>query len=224
MTNASTLRVPSFLAAIRPAPKAVTLFGGSARPEPPAAEDAAAAPAPAPAPPAPEPVPAPVVFPPVETPAAAMAALERQMAETASRVELAVERLRAVSERLAAEARADALELAMAVARRLVEAELTTGVEAQVAFIRNAVKRLGDARPVVVRLPPAQAAKMREHAAALGDGAAAVARIEVVADASLERGDCVVEGELGSVDGRLSPRLEEVRRAILAELGEEGGA
>jgi flagellar biosynthesis/type III secretory pathway protein FliH len=43
-----------------------------------------------------------------------------------------------------------------------------------------------------------------------------VAEIDVLPDASLSRGDCVVEGELGSVDGRLAARLEEVRRALMA--------
>jgi len=43
-----------------------------------------------------------VVFPAIENPGPSVAALERQMAETAARVELAVERLRAAGERLAA--------------------------------------------------------------------------------------------------------------------------
>jgi flagellar biosynthesis/type III secretory pathway protein FliH len=37
-------------------------------------------------------------------------------------------------------------------------------------------------------------------------------------DASLARGDCVVETELGTVDGRLAARLELLRRALLAGL------
>jgi flagellar biosynthesis/type III secretory pathway protein FliH len=43
-----------------------------------------------------------------------------------------------------------------------------------------------------------------------------------VAEPSLGRGDCLVEGEVGSVDGRIATRLEELRRALAEEHLEEG--
>src|SRR5687768_15617201 len=49
------------------------------------------------------------------------AELERQAQEMTARMESSVARLRILSERLAAEARADAMEVALMVARRLIE-------------------------------------------------------------------------------------------------------
>jgi flagellar assembly protein FliH len=43
-----------------------------------------------------------------------------------------------------------------------------------------------------------------------------------MADAALERGDCLVEGDVGSVDGRVATRIEELRRALADEHLEEG--
>jgi flagellar biosynthesis/type III secretory pathway protein FliH len=41
-----------------------------------------------------------------------------------------------------------------------------------------------------------------------------ISRVEIVADASLGRGDCLVEGDLVTVDGRINARIEELRRVL----------
>jgi len=53
------------------------------------------------------------------------------------------------------------------------------------------------------------------------DLAVGAASVEVVADASLERGDVVVETDFGTVDGRLKTRFDELHRAAHSAL-EEG--
>ncbi len=74
----------------------------------------------------------------------------------------------------------------------------------------------------MVRLCPADVEAVTAAAAGAKPLAGiAVAEIELLPDPALGRGDCVVEGELGTVDGRLSVRLEEVRRALLATVLEE---
>ena len=44
------------------------------------------------------------------------------------------------------------------------------------------------------------------------------------ADATLSPGDCIVDGEHGTVDGRLSTRLDEVRRILSHALAQTDGA
>jgi flagellar assembly protein FliH len=158
--------------------------------------------------------------------AAAIAEGEARIhAEVGGRLGAAVEMLRTTSERLAGEARSDALEVGFLIARRILETELTTSPEPLVALVRSTIRRLGEARKLVVKLAPADAEAVQAVLAARGPSAVstvATAQIEVVADASLGRGDCVVEGDVGSVDGRIATRLEELRRALAEEHLEEG--
>jgi flagellar biosynthesis/type III secretory pathway protein FliH len=49
----------------------------------------------------------------------------------------------------------------------------------------------------------------------------AISRVEIVADASLGRGDCLVEGDLVTVDGRINARIEELRRVLDASATED---
>jgi len=51
-----------------------------------------------------------------------------------------------------------------------------------------------------------------------------VLQAKIIADPGLERGDCIVESELGNVDGRLSVRLSELKRAVAATAADGGAA
>lgn len=142
--------------------------------------------------------------------------------EGLQRLEAAVERLRLESSRLADQARADALEIGFQVARRLLEQELTSNPDALFALVRSAVRRLGDARRLVIRLHPVDAARVDapEGRKRLG---LSLMQVEVTPDPSLQAGDCVIESETVTVDGRLSTRLEELHRAAESALEEGGG-
>ena len=143
--------------------------------------------------------------------------------EFAERLARAVADLRRTGERLAEQTTADALEMAMLIARRIIEGELKTNPAALTGLIRSAVARLGESRKIQLRLHPGDAANVE----AAGDGGplagVAIARVEIRPDAMLSPGDCIVDGEQGTVDGRVATRLEEVRRILTRALAEEEG-
>jgi len=143
-------------------------------------------------------------------------------AEAMERVAHAVEVLRLQAERLGEQARNDALEIGFLVARRILEAELSTSPEALFALVRSALKRAGDSRRVVVRVHPGAMAGLAGPAAS-GELSASAARLELQADPALEPGDVMVDTDFGRVDGRLRTRFEELYRAAGGAL-EEGVA
>ncbi|HYD40115.1 MAG TPA: FliH/SctL family protein [Anaeromyxobacter sp.] len=202
-----TPRTPAFLAglqgpeaAVRPAPFAAG--GATATPRPALRHGPPGHEAAAPAGPTPE----------------QLAAIR---AEAMQKVAHAVEVLRLQAERLAEQARADALEIGFRVARRILEAELSTSPDAFFSLVRSALQRAGDSRKVSVRVHP-QDAKTLAPALAAGTLGVAAATVEVLPDAGLAPGDCIVDTDFGKVDGRLDTRLEELHRAAVAA-AEEGG-
>jgi flagellar assembly protein FliH len=155
--------------------------------------------------------------------AAAAAEAQKLAAQFTERTSSAIEVLRATAQRLAAEARTDALEIGFLVARRILEMELTASAEPLVNLVRSAVRRLGESRRIVVHLSPADAQAMTaiiESRGAQAVAQASISRVEIVADASLGRGDCLVEGDLVTVDGRINARIEELRRVLEAGVEE----
>ena len=142
--------------------------------------------------------------------------------EFADRLAKAVAELRCTGERLAEQTTADALEMAMLIARRIIEGELKTNPAALTGLIRSAIGRLGESRKVQLRLHPTDAANVQAAGDAGPLAAVSVTRVEVRADPSLSPGDCIVDGEQGTVDGRVATRMEEVRRILTRALSEEG--
>jgi flagellar assembly protein FliH len=203
---AENLQRPSFLQAIPPGhdprPAAFAHAGGPRPPRPPAYHPRRHEPEP-PAGPSPE-------------------QLAAVRADALEKVAHAVEVLKLQAERLAEQARGDALEIGFLVARRILEAELSTSPEALFALVRGALKRAGDSRKVLVRVHPSDVPRLAGPASA-GELAASAAAIEVAGDPSLEPGDVVVDTDFGKVDGRLRTRLDELHRAAGAAL-EEGVA
>lgn len=169
------------------------------------------------------------VLPPPDEPdaraaAAAIAEAQKMAAHFTERTTTAIELLRATTERLAAEARTDALEIGFLVARRILEMELSASAEPLVSLVRSAVRRLGESRRIVIHLSPQDAQAMNAVIESRGPQAvaqASISRVEILADPSLGRGDCLVEGDLVTVDGRINARIEELRRVLEAAGTEE---
>jgi flagellar assembly protein FliH len=131
--------------------------------------------------------------------------------EALLRVSAAIETLRAQSAHVAEQARADALEIGFAVARAILATEVRQNPEALFSLVRAAVRRAGDSRRIAVRVAPEDLEVLSEGSRSIDPAAA---RVELVADRELCRGDCVVEADFGRIDGRLETRFAELRRAV----------
>ena len=112
------------------------------------------------------------------------------------------------------------VQLALALARRIVRRELAADDELLGALARVALERLGEARPATIRLHPEDFA--RSTAGRLEQWAAA--HVSVVADPTVNRGGCLVESPFGFVDASIEAQLQELAGALLesAHPGFEG--
>lgn len=158
----------------------------------------------------------------------------QMMQDSAERLGRAVAELRLTADRLGAEVAANAIEIGCLIARRILEAELKTDVEAHRSLVRSAVRRLGEEHRVSIHLAPADIELVR---AAAGDGAGGgaaggpgtdmgfnlgIAKVEIFPDTNLTPGDCLVESDAATVDGRLGTRLEEIRRVLFNVINGHG--
>jgi flagellar assembly protein FliH len=140
-----------------------------------------------------------------------LTALRREAME---KVAAALETLRAQADHLAEQARSDAIEIGFLVARRILETEVRQSPETLFALVRAAVRRAGESRRIALRVAPDDAPLLQSDAGRAALEGLSSARIELVSDAGLQRGDCLVDTDFGQVDGRLGTRLSELRRAV----------
>jgi flagellar biosynthesis/type III secretory pathway protein FliH len=125
-----------------------------------------------------------------------------------ARAEAAAELVDAMRARdgMLAKAESELLEIALAAAERIVEAHVALGEGAVRDLVRATLERARRARRATVLLHPDDAAGL--------DGSALPPSVEVIADPSLSRGDCVVRSELGTIDARVATKLAALRAAL----------
>lgn len=106
-----------------------------------------------------------------------------------------------------------AIEVALLAARTIIGHELTTHPALAAQMVAPLLDRLRRARQLTVHVHPDDRAAV-EALLARPDGPAAglAARVEV--DASLERGDCLLHSDIGSLDARIDVRIAALSAAL----------
>ncbi|MFT3708903.1 MAG: FliH/SctL family protein [Archangium sp.] len=200
------MKTPDFLQGVgaKPsAPKLKMVSWHPTPPPPPSIPPAVVVMAPPPVAPAPV-----VVAPPAPLPDPLPAPSGRGL--DSEKLKLAIEALRAQGKRLAEQARSDSLELGVIIARRILEREINSDLGAIFSLIKSAIRRAGEDHVTRVRVHPKDAAAFADS----GRSEFSLGTIEIAPDASLERGDVMVDTEHHSIDGRLSTRMNEIVKLI----------
>ncbi|MGC8761750.1 MAG: FliH/SctL family protein [Bryobacteraceae bacterium] len=135
---------------------------------------------------------------------------EAQLEAVLGRLSRSIEEIAGLKARLRVEAEREVVELAVAVARRVLRRELHVDPEALLGLVKAAMEKASQREITEVRVHPSHAAMVRACLARIG----APEAIEVHADASLEPGAVMMETSRGTIDASLETQLEEINRGL----------
>lgn len=116
---------------------------------------------------------------------------------------------------------ADLVQLALAVARKIVGREVSLGPEAVSRIIRQALGRVEHAGRITIKLNPADLELLADIKPQLLSGLSEVGRAAFEADEGIARGGCLIETDGGEVDARIERQFQVVDEAFRAELDKE---
>jgi flagellar assembly protein FliH len=105
------------------------------------------------------------------------------------------------------------VQLALAIARRIVHREVSIDQDLLIAMARVALDRLGESAQVTVRLSPQD----YETTSAVRSAQWTGTHVTVVPDARVGRGGCRVESEFGAMDAGVDAQIHEIARSLLGE-------
>lgn len=125
-----------------------------------------------------------------------------------------IDGLTAYRSSLLREAEQGALELALAVARRVVHHEISLNRETVAHVIRDAMRQIGDATQTRIRLNPEDFELMNRDWSLFKDHLGQVEGIQFEADEQVDRGGCIVETDVGGIDARMAHQLDTVEQAL----------
>ena len=116
---------------------------------------------------------------------------------------------------------ADLVQLALAVARKIVGRDVSLGPEAVTRIIRQALSRVEHAGRITIKLNPADLELLADIKPQLLNGLPEAGRAAFEGDEGIARGGCLIETDGGEVDARIERQFQVVEEAFLAELDKE---
>ncbi len=123
----------------------------------------------------------------------------------------ALAELAAARARVIGETERQLVELALAIARRIVHREVSIDADLLVAMARVALDRVADASRVTVRVNPDDYQRLGATRVA----AMASSNVSVTSDARIPPGGCRVESDMGTLDAGIDAQLHEIAQALL---------
>lgn len=112
----------------------------------------------------------------------------------------------------------DALDLALALAEKVLGAAVEVRPEVVVDVVEGSLRRLVERERVVVLVHPDDVELVRAAADSLGS-LGAVERLDVQAERRVQRGGAMLRTQAGEIDARIGSQLERARELLVAELG-----
>lgn len=147
-----------------------------------------------------------------EARAEARAEFAANMDEAASRFLAIIERATVTESEIRRACQADALALAVAIAERILAREITADPATVERIAEAALAQTQGARVTAIMVHPDDVPVITRW---VGD---ALPGVEIVADAHVGRGGCVVGTRTGFLDARIETQLAEVRAALAEEI------
>lgn len=109
-----------------------------------------------------------------------------------------------------ARAEAEIVQLALAIAAKILHREAQVDPMLVATLVRMAVEKMREGSSVTVRVGVGESSRWKQCFASQGKGA----RVEVIEDAELSDHDCLVETELGTANFGLDTQLKEVEQGF----------
>ena len=117
-------------------------------------------------------------------------------------------------DRMLAALEPQAVEVAMLAAKRVIGQELSQRPELVANIVAPLLDRVRRARQVTVRVHAEDRAALEACLFVLRAGAELAAGVQIETDIALDRGDCVVVSDVGTLDARIETQLEALARAL----------
>jgi flagellar assembly protein FliH len=132
---------------------------------------------------------------------------------TLERVSRCLAELSSMRGRMRRQAEKDLVKLSIAVARRVLHRELTLDPSSIAGLIRVALEKLESRELCRVRVHPDQEGLVRELVERFSGS-----KVEIVPDATLNRGDVLLDTANGTIDASVDSQLKEIERGLADRL------
>ena len=110
------------------------------------------------------------------------------------------------------------VELALAIARKIVCREVATRKEVIVDIAKEAMKKVEDQEEIKIKMNPTDLEYLQQAGLNLSKFNSSIDNIQIQAEDTIEDGGCIIETGWGEIDARIDRQLQVVEEAFREEL------
>ncbi len=115
----------------------------------------------------------------------------------------------------------EVVELALAIAQKVICREVATDRETVVCVAKEALAKVDDPGKITIKMNPADLDFINETKYQLANFIADVNNVTLEGEEGIQSGGCLIETELGEIDARIEKQLEAVKESFLDNLEKE---
>lgn len=116
----------------------------------------------------------------------------------------------------------DTVELALAVAKKVVCHEVSTNKEVIISIIKEALKKVVDTEKIKIKINRSDLQFLKQGELPLSDFDEKMANVTLEEDDTILTGGCIIETNFGDIDARVEKQLQIVEEAFRSEFHQSG--
>jgi flagellar assembly protein FliH len=116
----------------------------------------------------------------------------------------------------------EAVELSLAVAKKIVCHEVSVNRDVVIKVVREAVKKVGDYKKVKIRLSPSDVSFIKEAKKTIPELEESLKGFLVEKDETIMSGGCLIETDMGDIDARIDKQLQIVEDVFKSQIDKLG--
>ncbi len=134
-----------------------------------------------------------------------------------------------IRRKIIAEAEPFLIDMATAIAKKIVIADLSLEPQKIIEMVREALTRVRSIGEIVISVDPQYLSYLSNHRQRLIEMIDGQSELVIVPDRQLSDGSCVIQTAMGSIDVKIDTQLQEIKNTLLqvaegsGEYGTEGG-
>jgi len=112
----------------------------------------------------------------------------------------------------------EAVELALAIAKKIVCHEISINKKAVINIVKEALKKIVDHKKIIIRLAPSDIRTMKDAKIQASSLTENLENVILEEDETIMDGGCVIETDLGEIDARIENQIQAVEEAFNSEI------
>lgn len=142
----------------------------------------------------------------------------KRLEQVLNSLQAALSELEKVKKEVYSNAEKEAVELALAIARKIVCHEVNTNKAVVLSVVKEALKRVVDHKKVKIRVNPSDLNVIKEAKSQFSDFVDNTENITIEEDEAILNGGCVIETDLGEIDARIENQFQTVEEAFRSDV------